>query len=130
MNQRFEDAQVTHAAPAVPRLYRKYGDGIFPVLSCLLSRHRGHILDGRETLENSGMSSVREPVEWLYGDISSKFPFFDFAKNKKLRQSPVGETYFVCMLLNNCYITMNKCNAPDNFDNGDLYVPTLEEYMG
>jgi hypothetical protein len=55
-------APVPHVdVPLWVRLYCMYGDGIFPVMQCLKSKHKSHAnvpLTQRELLENSGMYFV------------------------------------------------------------------------
>jgi hypothetical protein len=83
----------------------------------------------------TGMTSVRESVEWLFGEVSSKFPFLDYSKNKKLRKSPVEAIITTCYLLYNLYVTCMGCEALKFFggsDNGpvvDVFLPTMEDYM-
>ena len=50
---------------------------------------------------NSEMSSVRDSVEWLFGNIINDFKFLDFKKNLKVGMSSVGKMYLVCALLHN-----------------------------
>ena len=50
---------------------------------------------------NARMSSVRESVEWLFGDIVNYFKFIDFKKNLKIGLSSIGKMYIVCAILRN-----------------------------
>ena len=43
------------------------------------------------------MSSVRQAVEWIFGDIVNFFKFQDFKKNLKIGLSPVGKMYIVLL---------------------------------
>jgi hypothetical protein len=119
------------AQAVVVRLYRLYGDGIFPVLQCIICKHRRHALSQRELLENSCMGSVRESVEWVFGDIQAKFPFIDCLKNMKLRMSPVPQMYVTCMLMYNCFITMNAGQGYSYFSatGVEVFLPTVEQFM-
>ena len=47
------------------------------------------------------MSSVRQAVEWIFGDIVNFFKFLDFKKNLKIGLSSVGKMYIVSALLHN-----------------------------
>ena len=47
------------------------------------------------------MSSVRQAVEWIIGDIVNFFKFLDFKKNLKIELNPVGKMYIVSALLHN-----------------------------
>ena len=47
------------------------------------------------------MSSVRQAVEWIFGDIVNFFKFLDFKENLKIGLSPVGKMYIVSALLHN-----------------------------
>ncbi len=90
------------------RQYKLFGDGIYPTMSPILSKHRGHPLTARKQLENSGQSSIRGSIEWPYADISNQFAFVDFRKNMKLRLSPVKETFFTAILLSSLYCILNS----------------------
>lgn len=50
---------------------------------------------------NARMSSVRESIEWLFGDIVNYFKFIDFKKNLKIGLSSTGKMYIVCAILRN-----------------------------
>jgi hypothetical protein len=82
-----------------------------------------------------GMTSVRESVEWLFGEVSSKFPFLDYTKNKKLRKSPIDAIVVTCYLLYNLYVTCMGCQAQAYFAGAanepvvDIFLPTMEDYM-
>ena len=62
------------------------------------------------------MSSVRQAVEWIFGDIVNFFKFLDFKENLKIGLSPVGKMYIASALLHNarsCFygtITSNYLN--------------------
>ena len=75
INQKLANVQLN-----CPKQHKGFGDGIYPWLSHIRSKHRGN-LTVRQVLENSGYCSVRESVEWIYSEISSRFEFLDFRKN-------------------------------------------------
>lgn len=50
---------------------------------------------------NLSMSSVRESVEWTFGDVVKSFKALDFKSNLKIGLSAVGKMYSVCALIQN-----------------------------
>ena len=78
-----------------------YGDPAYPLRVHLQSGFRGANITREEELWNSKMSSVRQAVEWIFGDIVNFFKFLDFKENLKIGLSPVGKMYIVSALLHN-----------------------------
>ena len=83
------------------RYFCIYGDLAYP--------HRLHLqcpfpaahLTQEQQAFNESMSSARESVEWIFGEIINYYKFVDFKKNLKIGLSSVGKTYSVCALLRN-----------------------------
>ena len=78
-----------------------YGDPAYPLRVHLQSGFRGANITREEELSNSKMSSVRQTVRWIVGDIVNFFKFLDFKKNLKIGLSPVDKMYIVSVLLRN-----------------------------
>ena len=78
-----------------------YGDPAYPLNVHLQSGFRSANTTIEKELWNSKMSSVRQAVEWIFGDIVNFFKFQDFKKNLKIGLSPVGKMYIVSALLHN-----------------------------
>ncbi|KAG0427280.1 hypothetical protein HPB47_025656 [Ixodes persulcatus] len=77
------------------RSYTIYGDPAYPLRRLLMRPYAGATLTQQQVLFNSGMSTVRQAVEWGFGKIVSEFAFLDFKKNQKLYlqdQSPLAAT--------------------------------------
>ena len=72
------------------------------------------------------MSSVRQAVEWIFGDIVNFLKFLDFKKNLKIELSPVDKMYIVSALLHNArscfYGTITSKHFP-------CKPPIIEEYF-
>ncbi len=85
------------------------------------------VLTALEQLENSGHHSVRECVEWIYSAITNLFVFIDYKNNNKLLKSPIKRMFLSCMILHNCYCTMNSNITGKYFEFKTKF--TLEEYM-
>ena len=66
-----------------------YGDLAHPMRVHLPVLHRGARLSNDEQSFNTSMGTVRTALEWVFGDITSYFAFFDFKKNLKIGPSPV-----------------------------------------
>lgn len=72
-----------------------YGDPAYPLRVQLQQPFR------KMQEYNARMSSVKESVEWLFGDIVSDFKFIDFKKSLKIGLSSIGKMYIVCAILRN-----------------------------
>ena len=68
-----------------------YGDPGYPLRVHLQSGFRGANITRQEELWNSKISSVRQAVKWIFGDIVNFFKFLDLKKNLKIGLSPVGK---------------------------------------
>ena len=82
------------------RPLRIYGDPVYPLRVHLQSGFRGANITREEEQWNSKMCSVRQAVEWIFGDILNFFNFLDFKKNFKIGLSPAGKMYIASALLN------------------------------
>lgn len=109
-----------------PIQYKKYGDGIYINGPHLRSRHVGDNLPLHLRQENAGMSSVREAVEWSYGEVKQLFPFLREKEKMKLTNMPISDIFFTCLLLRNCYNCLYESKTSLHFN---CSPPTLEEYM-
>ena len=76
---------------------------------------------------NTTMSTVRQTVEWRFGDILSQWAFVDFRKRRKIRLQPVAVYYKVAALLMNCRTISRGGNKTSKFFS--LTPPTLDEYL-
>ena len=72
------------------------------------------------------MSSVRQAVEWIIGDIVNFFKFLDFKKNLKIGLSPIGKMYIVSTLLHN---PRNCFYGSITLKYFECKLPIIEEYF-
>ena len=103
-----------------------YGDPAYPLCVHLQAPFRNAVLTPAMQAFNSSMSTVRESVEWLFGDIVNYFKFMDFYKNLKIGLSSVGKMYIVSAILRNAHTCINGNQTSDFFN---LDPPTLEDYF-
>ncbi|XP_055348000.1 uncharacterized protein LOC129595112 [Paramacrobiotus metropolitanus] len=82
--------------------------------------------DRRKKALNKAMSRVREPVEWGFKEVVSKFAFLDFKKQMRMYVNPINKLYRVAVILINCHNCLNHNQASQYFD---LEPPSLEEYL-
>ena len=92
----------------------------------LQSGFRGANIIREEELWNSKMSSVKQAVEWIFGDIVNFFKFLDFKKNLKIGLSPVGKMYIVSALLHNARSCFYGAITLKYFE---CKPPIIEEYF-
>lgn len=97
-----------------------YGDPAYPLGLHLQQPFREAPLTPPMEQFNKSMSSVRTPVEWIFGDIVASFKFLDFKKNLKIGLSVVSA------LLRNA-LTCMYGNTTATFFN--IEPPSLEEYF-
>jgi len=67
--------------------YSLYGDSIFPLLNCIVSRHCGPLLGvraPREEAEYAAMRSFSVSVEWPYETVTNLFKILESKYNKQL----------------------------------------------
>ena len=103
-----------------------YGDPAYPLRVQLQQPFRNAVLTAQMQEYNARMSSVRESVEWLFGDIVNYFKFIDFKKNLKIGLSSIGKMYIVCAILRNA-LTCLYGNETSTFF--ELDPPTLHDYF-
>ena len=109
-----------------PTQYVMYGDGIYVGGPHIKSRHVGQNLPEHLRQENFGMASARESIEWSYGEIKQFFPFLSMKEKLKISNMPLGDIYFTCFLLRNCYNCLYHSKTSLTFD---CPPPRLEDYM-
>ena len=78
-----------------------FRDPAYPLRVHLQSGFRGPNITREEELWNSKMSSVRQAVKWIFGDIVNFCKLLDFKKNFKIELSPIDKMYIVSALLHN-----------------------------
>ena len=70
-----------------------YGDPAYPIRVHLQVPFRQYAITPAMEAFNSSMSSVRESVEWTFGDVVKSFKALDFKSNLKIGLSSVGKMY-------------------------------------
>lgn len=85
------------------------------------------VLTAEQQQFNKSMSSVRESVEWVFGNIITNFAFLDFKKNLQLLLQPVGKYYLVGTIFTNCHTCLYGSQTSDYFN---VQPPELEDYLG
>ena len=103
-----------------------YGDAAYPLRPHLQKPFLGANLTPQQTEFNRSMSSARMAVEWEFGKVVELWAFVDFEKNLKLLKSPVGNIYFVAVLLTNCHTCIYGNQTSRHFG---LTPPTVAEYL-
>ncbi|KAM7290141.1 hypothetical protein ISCGN_026807 [Ixodes scapularis] len=108
------------------RSYTIYGDPAYPLRRLLMRPYGGATLTQQQVLFNSGMSTVRQAVEWGFGKIVSEFAFLDFKKNQKLYLQDVGRMYRVGAIFTNCHTCLYGSQTGMFFG---LRAPNLGQYL-
>ena len=71
-----------HSLSPAGKIMCSYGDPAYLLRPQLQAPFKGANITEDEQLWNSGMSSVRVSVEWLFVDIMNLFKFVDFKTSK------------------------------------------------
>lgn len=103
-----------------------YGDPAYPIRVHLQVPFRQNGLTPPMEAYNLSMSSVRESVEWTFGDVVKSFKALDFKSNLKIGLSSVGKMYLVCALIQNA-ITCLYGNQTSKFF--ELEPPALHDFF-
>ena len=103
-----------------------YGDPAYPIRVHLQVPFRQNAITPAIEAFNSSMSSVRESVEWTFGDVVKSYKALDFKSNLKIGLSSVGKMYLVCALIQNA-ITCLYGNLTSNFF--EIEPPSLHDYL-
>jgi hypothetical protein len=112
----------------LPIQYVIYGDSAYMHLyeSHIRARHNYDPLTARESIENRIMSSLRETIEWDYGDIGKYFPIVDWKLLLKLRKMPVGDICITAMIMRNALNTLKPGQTAQYFS---CHPPTLDQWL-
>jgi hypothetical protein len=108
--------------------YFIYGDSAYATLdtSHIRARHNHEELTVREKLENRALSSVREIIEWDYGEVGNFFRLVSYKKVLQMMNMPVKQMYLTALILRNAFNTMQPNNTSQYFN---LLPPSLEEWL-
>lgn len=100
-----------------------YGDPAYPIRVHLQVPFRQNAITPAMEAFNS---SLRESVEWTFGDVVKSCKALDFKSNLKIGLSSVGKMYLVCALIQNA-ITCLYRNLTSNFF--EIEPPSLHDYL-
>jgi hypothetical protein len=115
-----------HSQFGKPMQFKLYGDSAYQYLvdSHIASRYVNPV--GNQGFINECMSSMREMIEWHYGELCQYFKCIDFSKGLKLRQMDVPLMVLVAMLLRNAHVTMNGNKSSEYFR---CSPPSFEDWV-
>ncbi|KIJ31630.1 hypothetical protein M422DRAFT_98767, partial [Sphaerobolus stellatus SS14] len=102
-----------------------YGDPAYTVSAHIMSPFKGPVITPEEQAFNSAMSRVREPVEWLFKEVTQQFTLLDFSGSQKILLTPCGLFYLVAILLCNAHTILHHPQIPQYFA---CPPPSLHEY--
>ncbi len=106
--------------------YKAYCDGIFPVLSHMLSKHTVETTRN-ERYENGIMTKIRIANEWAYGATENLFLILKWSHGLRLRQNREhAYFYLIATILRNAHCCLYGNQISQYFD---CKPPSLEEYF-
>jgi hypothetical protein len=106
-----------------------YGDGIFPIKSHIIGKHRVTELTTQdERNQNAVMTRIRIANEWAYSIVTNKFPFAKCKRSMKIcgRTRRCIDYYAIATLLRNASNCLYSSQATSYFG---ICAPTLEHYF-
>ena len=103
-----------------------FGDPAYGTGNHLMSPFKGALVTDAQRRWNTQMSRIREPVEWLFGEVSRQFQYLNYSQNQKALLSPCGLYYLVAILLCNAHTILHYPQIPRYFH---CPPPTLREYF-
>jgi hypothetical protein len=120
-NNKFAALQV-----GIPQQYVMYGDGIYPNMSHVRSRH--NVPTGPLRAQDVAMASCRESIEWHYEQADSLFEYMNTPGRLQIKDQhmPMKELYFCRLLLRNCHVSLYHNQTSQKFK---CVPPTLDEYL-
>lgn len=107
--------------------FKAYCDGIFPILSHILSKH---IVDTtrEERYENGIMTKIRIANEWAYGITENLFKILKWSYGLRIRSNPEHARYYItATILRNAHCC---CYGNQTSQYFNCVPPTLEHYFG
>lgn len=105
-------------------VYAVYGDPAYPLQPHLMRPYTNPTPLQQDF--NRQCSSVRQSVEWGFGNILRLWAFLDFKKSQKILLCPVAKYFAVATLLTNCYTCLYGCETMAFFG---TKAPSLETYL-
>ncbi len=107
--------------------YKIYGDGVFPNIGNIVSKHVGNTTR-EDRFENSIMTKIRIANEWAYGITENLYKILKWSYGLRIRQNQeVSYYYLTATVLRNAHCTLYGNQVSEYFD---CYPPTLESYFG
>ena len=103
-----------------------YGDLACPLRWYLQGPFKGVQISPDQNEFNKSTSKVCLSVEWLFGNVTKNFKFFDYRKSQNTGLSSIGKMYHVSALLTNAHTCLYKHYFSNYFD---LNPPFLKEYF-
>jgi len=107
--------------------YKIYGDGVFPNIGNIVSKHIGNTT--REMrFENGIMTKIRIANEWIYGITENLYKILKWSYGLRIRQNQeVSFYYLTATILRNAHCTLYGNQVSEYFH---CYPPSLEAYFG
>ena len=107
--------------------YKIYGDGVFPNIGNIVSKHVGNTTR-EDRFENAIMTKIRIANEWAYGITENLYKILKWSYGLRIRQNQeVSYYYLTATVLRNAHCTLYGNQMSEYFD---CYPPTLESYFG
>jgi hypothetical protein len=110
--------------------FKIYGDSAYFNLSLdfVRSKHdpEDPAYNARLQLENRALSSVREVIEWDYGEVGKYWAMTHYKYGLRMMGVPVAKIYLTALILRNAHCTMNGNLTSSYFE---FMPPTFETWV-
>jgi hypothetical protein len=121
------NAKLAALSAGLPKQYKASFDGIFPILSHILSKHVDETTR-EQRYEDGIMTKIRIANEWAYGITENLFKCLKWHYGIRIRQSSDHARYYItATILRNAHCCLYGNQTSQYFN---CKPPTLEEYFG
>jgi len=111
----------------LPKKYKIYRDGVFPIIGNIVSKHVGNTTR-EDRFENGIMTKIRIANEWAYGITENLYKILKWSYGLRIRQNQeVSYYYLTATVLRNAHCSLYGNQVSEYFN---CYPPSLESYFG
>ena len=111
----------------VGRVYRIFGDAIYPQLPQLVRMFRNTQPHSMQRAFNDAMTQVRVSVEWGFNLVTNSFQAVDFIRWQRMFMTTPARQYRIATLLTNCLNCLRGRNQVSDWF--DCPMPSIEDYV-
>jgi hypothetical protein len=120
-------AQLPQMVDNTGRVYRLFGDAIYPFLPQLWHMHSNPVPGSHQAWFNSALTVCRVSVEWSFNLVTNSFQAVDFIRWQRFFLTKPARQYRIATLLTNCLTCIRETNQVSQYFN--CHPPSLWDYL-